>query len=444
MATTEPMKQNASRTHALIERRKQAIPRGLSSAAQLFIAEASGAMLYDVDGRRLIDFAGGIGTLNVGHAHPHVVSAIAAQAARLTHTAFQAVMYEPYIALAERLNQLVPGSWPKKTLLVNSGAEAVENAVKIARAATKRPSIIAFEHAFHGRTLMGMSLTGKVHPYKVGFGPFAPEIYHLPFPYCYRCPHAKGGECCRASEDYMDAALAPLVAADAVAAIVIEPVAGEGGFIPVPPEVLRALVRWCERNGALLIVDEVQTGFGRTGRMFAIEHAGIAADLTVTAKSLAGGLPLGAVTGRADVMDVVPPGGLGTTFGGNPIACAAALAVLDVLQAERLVERAAQIGAIVAKRFRAWRARFPWIGDVRGLGAMQALEIVDPIDGRPDGPRARRVQGEALDRGLLILTAGMQGNVLRTLMPLVIADDVLEAGLGILEESLVTCADKER
>jgi 4-aminobutyrate aminotransferase / (S)-3-amino-2-methylpropionate transaminase / 5-aminovalerate transaminase len=424
-------------TAALVARRQRAVPRGVSNVAPLFVTEASGAILRDADGRRIIDFAGGIGVMNVGHAHPKVVAAITEQARRFTHTCFQVAMYEPYVALAERLNALVPGDWPKKTLFLNSGAEAVENAVKIARAATGRPAVIAFEHAFHGRTLLGLSLTGKVSPYKKGFGPFAPEIYHVPFPYCYRCPENKGRECCRAAPGSLDRQLATLVEAESVAAVVIEPVAGEGGFIPVPAEVLRALAAWCRDHGALLVADEVQTGFGRTGRMFAMEHAGVAADITALAKSLAGGLPLAAVTGRAEVMDAPQSGGLGGTFGGNPVACAAALAVLDVFEEEGLVARAARIGDRVRARFLGWQAKFPWIGDVRGLGAMQGLEIIEgPVSTAPDGKRANAIQTDALRRGLLVLTAGMYGNVIRTLMPLGIGDEHLEEGLAILGAAL--------
>ncbi len=429
-----------SRTAALLARREAAVPRGVANLHPVVAAAASGAILTDVDGRRFIDFAGGIGTLNVGHAHPRVVAAIEAQARRFTHTCFHVAMYEPYVALAERLNALVPGPGPKKTFLVNSGAEAVENAVKIARAATGRPAIVAFEHAFHGRTLLGLTLTGKVHPYKAGFGPFAPEVYRLPFPYCYRCPNKGGAACCQASPEWLTQRLAAHVAASSVAAVVIEPVAGEGGFIPAPPEFLRALADWCRAHGALLVLDEIQTGFGRTGRLFAMEHAGVHADLTVMAKSLGGGLPLAAVTGRAEVMDAPEAGGLGGTYGGNPIACAAALAVLEVLEAEGLVARAARIGAAVRERFLAWQARYPWIGDVRGLGAMQAMELVTgPGAGgasRPDAARARAVQAEARRRGLLVLTAGMDANVIRTLMPLTIEDAVLEEGLAILGQAL--------
>ena len=419
----------------LLARRRAAVARGVAVALPLVVQEASGSVLRDGVGREVIDFAGGIGCLNVGHSHPAVLAAITAQAARFTHLCFQVVTYEPYVVLAERLNALVPGDGPKKTLLVNTGAEAVENAVKIARAATGRPAVVAFEHAFHGRTLLGLTLTGKVQPYKAGFGPFAPEVYRLPYPYCFRCP-SRGDTCCQAAPDFFAERLASLVAADSIAAVIIEPVAGEGGFVPVPAEVMRALAAWCRAHGVLLIADEVQTGFGRTGRMFAMEHSGVAADLTAMAKSLAGGLPLGAVTGRAEIMDAPVPGGLGGTFAGNPVACAAALAVLDVLRDEHLCERAEEIGGLVRARFLAWRSRHGCIGDVRGLGAMQAMELVTP-SGAPDGARAAAIQREAAMRDLLVLTAGMSGDVIRMLMPLTIPRDVLQRGLDILEAALV-------
>ena len=429
------MAETTTSTRDLLARRRAAVARGVAVALPLIVEEGSGAVLRDHRGRRVIDFAGGIGCLNVGHTHPAVVAAIARQAARLTHACFQVATYEPYVAVAEALNAIVPGPGPKKTLLVNTGAEAVENAVKIARVATGRPAVVAFEHAFHGRTLLGMTLTGKVHPYKAGFGPFAPEIYRLPFPYCFRCPRKGASLCCFASPEAITTRLATAVAPESVAAIVIEPVAGEGGFIPVPSEVLRALADWCRVQGALLIADEVQTGFGRTGRMFAMEHSGVVADLTAMAKSLAGGLPLGAVTGRAEIMDAPVPGGLGGTFAGNPVACAAALAVLDVLREEELVERAGELGEVLRAHLVAWQSRHPWIGDVRGLGAMQAIELVDP-EGEPDGARAATVQREAASRGLLVLTAGTFGNVIRLLMPLTIPRDVLDEGLATLAAAL--------
>jgi len=413
----------------LVARRRAAVPRGVAVPLPLVVEEASGALLRDDRGGRVIDFAGGIACVNVGHTHPAVVAAITRQAARLTHTCFQVATYEPYVAVAEALNALVPGPGPKKTLLVNTGAEAVENAVKIARAATGRAAVVAFEHAFHGRTLLGMTLTGKAQPYKAGFGPFAPEVYRLPFPYCFRCPRKSAAECCLGNVEAITTRLATQVAPESVAAVLIEPVAGEGGFIPVPPEVLRALAEWCRAHGALLIADEVQTGFGRTGRMFAVEHSGVAPDLVAMAKSLAGGLPLGAVTGRAEVMDAPVPGGLGTTFGGNPVACAAALAVLDVLKNERLPERARQLGDLLRPRLLRWQARHRWIEDVRGLAAMQAMEL-------DESTRAAAVQREAAARGLLVLTAGTFGSVVRLLMPLTIPFDLLDEGLDILEAAL--------
>ena len=428
-------------TAALLARRQAAVARGVSQLLPLTAVKAQKAMITDADGRQVIDFTAGIGTLNVGHSHPKVISAVMAQAQAFTHTCFHVATYEPYVALAERLNQLVPGAGPKKTLLVNSGAEAVENAIKIARAATGRPAILAFEQAFHGRTLLGLSLTGKASPYKSGFGPFAPEIYRLPFPYCFRCSQKSASSCCQAAPGYWDSHLAALVSPTSLAAVLIEPVAGEGGFIPVPDEVLRSLAAWCREQKVLLILDEIQTGFGRTGRMFAMEHAGVSADLTVMAKSLAGGLPLAAVTGRADVMDVPDLGGLGGTYGGNPLACAAALAVLDVMEEEKLVARAEWIGEIVHKRLRDWQKRFSWIGDVRGRGAMQAIEIVDsPHSMLPDARRTAAIQRAALTRGVAVLTAGMFGNVVRMLMPLVIQSDVLEEGLDRLGAALTDAA----
>jgi 4-aminobutyrate aminotransferase/(S)-3-amino-2-methylpropionate transaminase len=437
-APTESTRADSHLTAALITRRRAAVARGVAQGLPVVVSEARGAVLKDVDGRRLLDFTGGIGVMNVGHSHPKVVEAIKAQAERLTHCCFQVAAYEPYVTLAERLNQIVPGPWPKKTLLLNSGAEAVENAVKIARAATGRPAVLVFEHAFHGRTLFGLTLTGKVNPYKIGFGPFAPEVYRLPYPYCFRCSEQRSnGDCCQASEEYFSSRLATLVAPETLAAVIIEPVAGEGGFIPAPRDFLRALAAWCRRHGVLLIADEVQTGFGRTGKMFAMEHCEVAADLTALAKSLGAGLPISAVTGRQEVMDAPSPGGLGGTFAGNPVACAAALAVLDIFEEEHLVERAAAIGDKLRERFSLWQAAYPWIGDVRGLGAMQALELVeDRRSKRPDSRRTASLQKAAFDRGLLVLTAGTWGNVIRTLMPLVISDAELAEGLDILGSAL--------
>jgi 4-aminobutyrate aminotransferase/(S)-3-amino-2-methylpropionate transaminase len=386
-----------------------------------------------VDGNTFIDFAGGIGTLNVGHANPRVVAAASGQLSRLTHTCFSVAPYEGYIALAERLNRITPGGFAKKTMLANSGAEAVENAVKIARSATGREAVVAFDHAFHGRTLLTMSMTSKVRPYKFGFGPFAPEVYRLPYPYTYRTPYEDAEAWEAAVEEFFHTQ----VAAEKVACVVLELVLGEGGFIVAPREAVLFLARFCREHGILLVIDEVQTGFGRTGRMFACEHYGIEPDILTMAKSLAGGLPLSAVTGRAQVMDAAPVGGLGGTYAGNPVSCAAALAALDVLETERLPERAAEIGRRVEERFRGFFDRFPFIGEARGLGAMRALELVKDRAGKaPDKERTGRIVQKAYENGLIVLTAGTHGNVIRTLMPLVITDEQLQEGLEVLEHAL--------
>jgi 4-aminobutyrate aminotransferase/(S)-3-amino-2-methylpropionate transaminase len=420
------------RSLALAARRDAAVPKGIGHATPIYAAQARGALLTDVDGNVLIDFAGGIGTMNVGHANADVVRAAAAQLERFTHTCFSVAPYEGYVALAEKLNAIAPGRGPKKTMLANSGAEALENAVKIARRATGREAVVVFEHAFHGRTLLTMSMTSKIRPYKHGFGPFAPEVYRLPYPYEYR---DRG----RASIASLEEFFLTHVAADRVACVVIELVLGEGGFVVAPREYVDALGRICRERGILLVVDEVQTGFGRTGRMFACEHYGIEPDLVTMAKSIAGGLPLSAVTGRAEVMDAAQVGGLGGTYTGNPVACAAALAAIAFLEEHRLVERAAAIGRIVENRFRAFSERFPFIGDARGLGAMRALEIVRDRAGRePDKDRTDRVLRHAYEKGLLLLSAGTFGNVIRTLMPLVITDDELAEGLDVLEHALET------
>ncbi len=339
-----------------------------------------------MEGKEYIDFAGGIGVMNVGHAHPRVVAAVQQQAQRFSHTSFNVVMYESYVRVAERLNQAVPGDFAKKTMFVNSGAEAVENAVKIARYFTKRDAIIAFEGAFHGRTLLGMTLTSKVLPYKTGFGPFAPEVYRIPYAYCYRCPLSLTYPGCKARcAELLVQAFQQYVEADTVAAVIVEPVLGEGGFVPAPPEYLQRLKAICEANGTLFICDEIQTGMGRTGKMFAIEHCGVAPDILVTAKALGGGYPLAGITGRADVMDAPPPGSIGGTYGGNPVACAAALAVLDIVAQEDLLARAEAIGRRVRESFQALQDRHRVVGDVRGVGAMMAMELVgDPV------PRSRR------------------------------------------------------
>lgn len=408
-------------------RRVAAVARGVATAHPIEAVRAQGVRLWDAAGREYLDFAGGIGVLNVGHAHPRVVAAVRAQAEAFTHTCFQVAPYEGYVRLAERLNALLPGPGPNKTLLLTTGVEAVENAVKIARAWTGRPAVVAFTHAFHGRTLLGMSLTGKTGAYKQAFGPFAPEVYRAPFPYAYR--------------DWPpERALAALeelfrtqVAADRVAAVVIEPVLGEGGFVPAPPGFLRTLRETTRTHGIALVADEIQSGFGRTGRMFAVEHAGVEPDLVTVAKSLAGGLPLAAVVGRAEVMDAPAPGGLGGTYAGNPLSCAAALAVLDVYEEERLLERARAQGERLRAGLLALQERFAVIGDVRGLGAMMAVELVeDRATKAPAADRARRVVEEARQHGLLLLRAGTWDNVIRFLPPLTTAEADLDLALARL------------
>jgi 4-aminobutyrate aminotransferase / (S)-3-amino-2-methylpropionate transaminase / 5-aminovalerate transaminase len=425
---------------ALMERRRRAVPRGAVNAMPVFIKEARGALLTDVDGNTFIDFAGSIGAMNVGHTDPRVVEAVKEQAGDLTHTAFQTAPYEPYVELAEKLNALVPGEFEKRTFLANSGAEAVENAVKIARAHTGRQAVLAFENGLHGRTLLTMTLTSVAIPYKKGFGPFAPEVYRVPAPYPYRCPAGKDcSDGCRGDcFGFVERVLAGQVDPENLAAVVVEPVSGEGGFIPFPDFYLRRLRELCDEHGILLIVDEIQTGFGRTGKMFAIEHSGVAPDLLTMSKSLAGGLPLSGVTGRAEVMDSVQPGGLGTTLGGNPVACAAALAVLEVFEEDDLVSRAGEIGERVIGAMREIQQKHPdVIGDVRGRGPMAAMELVkDPESRIPDGERTAKVAENALQKGLMLLTAGRYANVVRMLMPLSITDDELEEGLSILARAV--------
>jgi len=431
-----------SRTEELLNRRRAAVPRGVFNVAPIFADSAEGVWLHDVDGKTYLDFAGGLGVLNVGHRHPQVLAALRAQLDRYLHTCFHVAMYEPYVALAERLNEITPGDFPKKTMLVNSGAEAVENAVKIARAATGRKAVITFEHAFHGRTLLGLSLTSKVDPYKVAFGPFAPEVYRVPYPYPYRCPQKHSGTCTAHVIATIEEAFRVQVDAADVAAVIIEPVTGEGGFIVPPPDFLPALADLCRRHGILLIADEVQTGFGRTGRFFAVEHAGVAPDLLVAGKSLASGLPLASVTGRADLMEAPQAGGLGGTYGGNPLACVAALAVIDVLQSEGFLERAQALGANVLARFQTMQRRFPVIGEVRGLGAMVGMELVEDRESKtPARAATAQVLAACLERGLLILKSGVYDNVIRILVPLVISDEDLERGLNVLEEALAAVAD---
>jgi 4-aminobutyrate aminotransferase/(S)-3-amino-2-methylpropionate transaminase len=424
-----------TKTQDLAQRRAASVPRGVGTAHPVFAARAENAEIWDAEGRRFVDFAGGIAVLNVGHRHPKVMAAVERQLALYTHTAFQVTAYEPYIALAERLNALAPFPGPAKTILFTTGAEAVENAVKIARAATGRSGVIAFGGGFHGRTLLTMAMTGKVLPYKRKFGPLPNEVYHLPFPVPEQGVTVE--DSLRALELLFRADIEP----GRVAAIVIEPVQGEGGFHPAPPELLRALRRICDEQGMLLIADEVQSGFARTGRMFGIEHSGVAPDLISIAKSLAGGFPLSGVIGRADIMDAVEPGGLGGTYGGNPIACAAALAVLDVIAEEKLLDRANTLGARIKARLETIASRndIVPIAAIRGPGAMIAFDIVEERGtSKPDADATKRVTAAALEDGLILLSCGVTGNAIRILVPLTASDALLEDGIDRLERALVT------
>ncbi len=423
---------NHSANEQLQARRAAATPRGVGVMAGFYADRAEGAELWDVEGRRFIDFAGGIAVLNVGHRHPRIVAAIEAQLQRFTHTCYQVVPYESYVSLAEKLNALTPGSHAKKTALFSTGAEAVENAVKIARAHTGRGGVIAFGGAFHGRSLFAVSLTGKVQPYKAGFGPFPPEIYHAPFP-------AEGSDLAavkKAVEHLFKADIEP----SRVAAIIFEPIQGEGGFNVISFEAVQWLRELCDAHGIVLIADEVQTGFGRTGKLFAMEHfheqTGVLPDLMTIAKSLAAGTPLSAVTGRADIMDAPAPGGLGGTYAGNPLAIAAAHAVIDVMRDEALPARGQKLGDALKARLNARRADVPNIADVRGLGAMVAVQFNDPASGAPDAAFTKRVQAEALQRGLILLTCGVDYNVIRFLFPLTITEPVFNEALDVLDASL--------
>lgn len=425
------------RSRELFERRAAAIPPGVANLHPIVTARASGAIVEDVDGNRFIDFATGISVLNVGHTAPEVVRAAQAQLELDTHTCFHVTANEPYIALAERLNALAPGDFPKKTMFANSGAEAVENAIKIARHATKRPAVVTFDHAFHGRTLLGMSLTAKVMPYKQGFGPFAPEVYRLPFAYPYRWP--SGPErCAEEALAYARDEMHKHIGEENIAAVIVEPIQGEGGFIVPAPGFLKGLAEFCAEHGIVFISDEIQAGMGRAGRWFAIEDEGVVPDMVTTAKSLGGGLPISAVTGRAELMDSVHVGGLGGTYGGNPVAAAAALAVLDKIEREDLLAAARRVGEIVARRFGEMQAKHRVIGDVRGRGAMWAVELV--ADRATKEPLAAETMGAisraALERGVIVLTAGTYGNVIRLLPPLTIDEALLEEGLSILDEAI--------
>jgi 4-aminobutyrate aminotransferase / (S)-3-amino-2-methylpropionate transaminase / 5-aminovalerate transaminase len=435
MATTKTIDLRTAipgpRSKAILGRKDRVIADPLSIYLPVMIERGEGATLTDVDGNTFIDFTGGVGCLNVGHAHPRVVDAVQEQAAKFFHTDFTIVPYETYVTLAERLVATAPISGPAKAAFFNAGTEAVENAVKFARAYTKRPAVIAFEGGFHGRTLLSLSLTSKTHPYKAGLGPFAPEVYRLPFAQDYRGPSAA------AALAALERAFVTSVAAETVAAIVVEPIQGEGGFVVAPPEFLEGLRRICDDNGIVLVVDEVQTGYGRTGKMWGIEHYDVEPDLMTIAKSIAAGLPLSGVIGKAEVMDAPGDSAIGGTYVGNPVAQAAALAVLDVFEDEGLVERAAQIGETIRGRMQAWQQRWDAIGDVRGLGAMLAIELVHDRATKDPAPEvASAVVDAASERGLLLLKSGIYSNCIRVLVPLVISEGELDEALGVWEDAL--------
>jgi 4-aminobutyrate aminotransferase/(S)-3-amino-2-methylpropionate transaminase len=422
-----------SRNSELMARRQAAVARGVNNAHGIFVAHAENAELWDANGKRYVDFAAGVATLNTGHRHPKVMAAVAEQLTHFTHTSFQVTPYESYVALAERLNAIAPVEGPAKTAFFTTGAEAVENAVKLARAATGRSGVISFAGGYHGRSMLTMAMTGKALPYKRRFGPLPAEIFHVPF------PHAPYGVSVEDSFIALERLFRADIEPSHVAAIVLEPVQGEGGFIPAPTELLQGLRALCDRHGILLIVDEVQTGFGRTGKMFGIEHSGVKPDMITIAKSLAGGFPLSAVVGRAEVIDAAEPGGLGGTYSGSPIACAAALAVLDVIEEEKLIERANVIGATMKARLEAIARRNDTvpISAIRGPGAMIGFDIVKASGSdEPDPEATKRVQSKARELGLILLTCGMFGNTIRLLVPLTVSDDVLAEGLAVLERAL--------
>lgn len=411
-------------------RKNDAISRGVGMTTQIYADKAENSEIWDVEGRRYIDFAGGIAVLNTGHRHPKVVEAVKNQLDRFTHTCHQVVPYENYVALAERLNKIVPGNFEKKTIFATTGAEAVENAIKIARCATGRSAVIAFTGGFHGRTFLGMALTGKVVPYKVGFGPMMGDVFHVPFPL------EMHGIDVETSLDVLDKLFKADVDPKRVAAIILEPVQGEGGFYDVPRALMKALRELCDEHGILLVADEVQTGFARTGKLFAMEHYDVVPDLTTMAKSLAGGFPLSAVTGRAELMDAPGPGGLGGTYAGNPLAIAAAHAVLDVIEEEQLCDRANQLGNRLKQRLEAIRADVPHIMDIRGLGFMNAVEFKVPGTDKPNADFTNAVRLKALEKGLILLTCGVYSNVIRFLAPITIQDEVFNEALDLIEASI--------
>ena len=431
------MKVSIKSNEVLLAERIQHIPQGPFNTHPIFAKKAKGAIITDVEGREYIDFAGGIGVNNIGHCDEEVLKAVRDQIDQYIHTCFHVVMYEPYVELARRLNSLTPGTFPKKTMFANSGAEAVENAIKIARHATGRPATIAFEDAFHGRTLLAVSLTSKMKPYKFGFAPYAPEIYRIPYAYCYRCAFNLEYPSCELHCAYsLKEFFHTHISAENVAALIVEPVLGEGGFVIPPKEYFKVLQKICQDNGIVFIADEIQSGFGRTAKMFAMEHYEVTPDIITMAKSLAGGFPLSAITGRAEMMDHPQPGGLGGTYGGNPVACRAGLAVLDQFEKKDLLSRSEKIGKKVLEKFKDFYDRFPSVGDVRGLGAMVGMELVtDRKSKEPATALTKRLIETCREKGLLMISAGTHANVIRPLMPLVITDEQLERGLLIIEES---------
>jgi 4-aminobutyrate aminotransferase/(S)-3-amino-2-methylpropionate transaminase len=424
--------------------RTRYMPPALSSGTSCYVASAKGALVYDVEGREYIDFAGGIGVMNVGHSHPKVVAAIKNQAENLTHSCFMVLPYEPAVRLSEKLCAIVPGDFPKTAIFVNSGAEAVENAVKIARYHTKKTGIIAFEHSFHGRTQLAMSLTSKVKPYKFGFGPYAPEIYRMQSAYCYRCPfNLQYPGCDVACADHLNELLITHTAPETTAAVIAEPIQGEGGFITPPPEYFSKLAKICKDNEILFIADEIQSGTGRTGKMFAIEHYNVEPDIMTVAKSFAAGMPLASVVGKAEIMGSVHPYGVGGTYGANPVCCSAALAVMDIFEEENLMQQSQELGVKVRQRLDAFKEQFEIIGDVRGLGPMLALELVKDRETKaPADEETRALVQACLEKGLVILACGTFGNVIRTLMPLNIGAAELDKGLAIMEEAFSEIAKK--
>jgi 4-aminobutyrate aminotransferase / (S)-3-amino-2-methylpropionate transaminase / 5-aminovalerate transaminase len=430
------------RSRALMARREAAVPRGPYNSVPIFMASAEGATLEDVDGNRFLDFAGGIGCLNVGHREPRVMSALREQLEKHLHLCFAVTPYESYVALAEKLNALAPGKAPKKSIIVNTGAEAVENAVKIARAYTKRPAIICFEDAFHGRTLLTMTLTSKTHPYKAGFEPFASDVYRIPFAYPYR---AEKGATAETFADHLTDAFKRNVAPESVAAVIAEPVQGEGGFILPPQDYFALVQKICRQHGILFIADEVQSGFGRTGKWFASEHFGIEPDLITMAKSLGGGMPIGAVIGRAEIMDAPGVGSLGGTFCGHPLSCAAALAAIETIEKENLLSRSVAIGRRFEQRARAWQKKWSLVGEVRGLGGMCAIELVrDPATREPADAATKQLARFCYEHGLITIMAGTFNNVIRILVPLVVTDEQFDEGLDVIESALAAVAERKQ